>query len=106
MVKAALDPLKYSRISPLPHHGVLDDRLVGRKIEMTLHLKAADEVAYPDGFVHCLEGEIIFVQPQAKAEAMRTVKGVRTKWAVAEIKWDDEIGMEASAHPLNPGMYV
>ena len=30
---------------------------------------------------------------------------VRTKWAVARIKWDDEYGEAGSWHPLNLGLY-
>ena len=105
MLQAKLDPVKYSRIAPLPHHGVIDKRLEGRQIEMTLHLEAEDKEAYPDGYVHCLEGKIVFVEPQAPNEKLRSVRSVRTKWAVATIEWDEEIGLPTSSHPLNVDLY-
>jgi hypothetical protein len=32
MLEAKLDPNKYSRVVPLPNHGVMDQRLIGRKV--------------------------------------------------------------------------
>ena len=73
---------------------------------MTLHLEAEeDKEAYPDGYVHCLEDKIVFVKPHAPNEKLRSVRSVRTKWAVATIEWDEEIGLPTSSHPLNVDLY-
>jgi len=107
MLEAQLDPLKYSRVVPLPHHGVMDDRLVGRKVEMAwqMHAEKGKEHEFPDGYMHCFEGTIQAVEAQNATATMRSVHKVRTKWAVASIKWDDEFGEADSWHPLNPGLY-
>lgn len=62
---------------------------------MTSLLEAVDKVKYPDGYLHCFEGTRLSALHCAMCHrtqpcGARTVKRVRTKWAVATIKWDDE----------------
>ena len=107
MLEAKLDPNKYSRVVPLPNHGVMDQRLIGRKVEMAWQMHAAkgQELEFPDGYIHCFEGTIEEVVEQNEDATVRSVHKVRTKWAVARIKWDDEFGEADSWHPLNPDLY-
>ena len=86
---------------PLPNHGKIDATLVGRKVEMAWKM----EVKGGEDFVHVFEGTIQKVVEQAKDMKVRSVHGVRSKWAVAKVKWDDLFKEADTWHPLNVDLY-
>jgi hypothetical protein len=104
MLDAELDPETYSRYVSVPEQ---KQNLVGMKIEMRVELEQEVDGQLED-FVHCFEGEITAVDEPNDKTAVRSVHGVRTKWAVATVKWDAEFVEwgEITYQALDPGKYA
>ena len=109
MMKAELDPEKYSRWVRIPPQ---DADLVGKKIEMWIQFENDvfddnGKVTGTEAFLHCFEGTVTGVRVNENGN-LRSVLGTRSKWAVATIAWDVEFlawGAE-SHHGLNPSLYA
>ena len=109
MMKAELDPEKYSRWVRIPPQ---DADLVGKKIEMRIQFENDvfddnGKVTGTEAFLHCFEGTVTGVRVNENGN-LRSVLGTRSKWAVATIAWDVEFlawGAE-SHHGLNPSLYA
>ena len=109
MMKAELDPEKYSRWVRIPPQ---DADLVGKKIEMRIQFETDvfddnGKVTGTEAFLHCFEGTVTGVRVNENGN-LRSVLGTRSKWAVATIAWDVEFlawGAE-SHHGLNPSLYA